>query len=125
MCKIPSGARFIIAGKKGSDKQLTKHVTSAFKLFFSQRDAYHIKIYYYFSGANTFWAIQGKSLLLECINKINKRKSGKQISTFNFSTLYTKKPHDKLHDILYKVVDFVFKGGTRDSITINKHNCAS
>ena len=39
--------------------------------------------------------------------------------------LYTKKPHDKLCDILYKVVDFVFKGGTRDFITINKHNCAS
>ena len=124
MRKIPSGARFIIAGKKGSDKQLSKHVTSAFKLCFSQRDAYHIKTYY-FSGANTFWVIQGKSLLLECTNKINKRKSGKQISTFNISTLYTKKPHDKLRDILYKVVDFAFKGGTRDSITINKHNCAS
>ena len=100
MCKIPPGARFIIAGKKGSDKQLSKHVTSAFKLCFSQRDAYHIKTYY-FSGANTFWVIQGKSLLLECTNKINKRKSGKQISTFNFSTLYTKKPHDKLCVIFY------------------------
>ena len=32
MGKIPSGARFIIAGKKCIDKQLSKHVTSAFKL---------------------------------------------------------------------------------------------
>ena len=29
MRKIPFGARFIIAGKKGSDKQLSKYVTSA------------------------------------------------------------------------------------------------
>ena len=31
MHKIPSGARFIIAGKKCINKQLSKHVTSAFK----------------------------------------------------------------------------------------------
>ena len=36
----------------------------------------------------------------------------------NFSTLYTNIPHDKLLDILYNVVDFVFKGGTRDYIVI-------
>ena len=49
----------------------------------------------------------------------------KKLSTFNFSTLYTKIPHDKLLDILYKVVDFVFRGGTRDYIIINKQGCAS
>ena len=40
MHKIPSGARFIIAGKKCINKQLSKHVTSAFKLCYSQIDAY-------------------------------------------------------------------------------------
>ena len=34
-------------------------------------------------------------------------------------------PHDKQLDILCKVVDFVFKGGTRDYIMINKEGCAS
>ena len=43
MHKIPSGARFIIAGKKYINKQLSKHVTSAFKLCYSQIDAYHKK----------------------------------------------------------------------------------
>ena len=50
------------------------------------------------------------------------KKSAKQISTFDFSTLYTKIPHNKLLDILYKVVDFVFKG---DYKIINKQGCAS
>ena len=36
MHKIPSGARFIIAGKKCINKQLSKHVTSAFKLCYNQ-----------------------------------------------------------------------------------------
>ena len=66
------------------------------------------------------------SLPLECINKINKRKKMQnKLSTFNFSTLYTKMPYDKLLHILYKVVDFVFKGGSRDYIIINKQGCAS
>ena len=41
--KTPSGARFIIAGKKCINKQLSKYVTSAFKLCYSQIDAYHKK----------------------------------------------------------------------------------
>ena len=69
----------------------------------------HIKKHY-FSGVKTFWVIQNNSLPLECINKINKRKNAQQIGTFNLSTLYTKIIHDKLLDVLYKVVDFVFKG---------------
>ena len=80
---------------------------------------------YYFSAIKTFWVIQNNSLPLECINKINKRENAKQIGTFDFSTLHTKIPFDKLLDILYEVVDFVFKGGTRDYIVINKQGCAS
>ena len=34
-----------------------------------------------------------------------------------FHAIY-KDPHDKLLDILYNVVDFVFTGGTRDYIVI-------
>ena len=43
MHKIPSGARFIMAGKKCINKQLSKHVTSAFKLCYGKLDAYHKK----------------------------------------------------------------------------------
>ena len=34
-------------------------------------------------------------------------------------------PREKLLDILYKVVDFVFKRGTRNYIIIKKQVCAS
>ena len=45
--KIPPGAKFIIAGKKCINKQLSKHVTSAFELCYNQIDAYHKKTYYF------------------------------------------------------------------------------
>ena len=38
---------------------------------------------------------------------------------------YLKIPLDKLLDIIYKVVDFVFKGDTRDYTEINQQGCAS
>ena len=37
----------------------------------------------------------------------------------------TKILHDTPLDVSYKVVDFVFKRGTRDCITTNKQGCAS
>ena len=83
MHKIAPGAKFIIACKKCINKQLSKHVTSAFKLCHSQIHAYHKKTYY-FSGTKTFSVIQNNSLPLECISKINKVKNAKLISTFFF-----------------------------------------
>ena len=43
MHKIPSGARFMIVGKECINKQLSRHVTSAFKLCYCQIDACHKK----------------------------------------------------------------------------------
>ena len=74
----------------------------------SQIDAYHKKKHTFFGGVKTFWVIQNNYVPLECFSKISKRKNAKQISTFDFFTLYLKIPHDKLLDVLYKVV---FKGG--------------
>ena len=36
------------------------------------------------------------------------------MSTFDFSKLYSKIPHDKLLYDLNEITDFVFKGGARD-----------
>ena len=40
------------------------------------------------------------------------------MSTFNFSTLYTKIPHDKLLYVLNEITDIAFKDGTRDYVTV-------
>ena len=53
------------------------------------------------------------------MNKINLKNNAKCISTFDFSTLYTKLLHDMLVNVLNKIVDFYFKGGRRNKIGIN------
>ena len=39
---------------------------------------------------------------------------------FHFSTFYTKIPHDKLATVLCKLVDFCFKGGAHQYLSVNK-----
>ena len=62
--------------------------------------------------------------MLATLNKINAKKSAKCISCFDFSTLYTNIPHDKLLERLNNLVDFAFKGGNRNNICFNYNGTA-
>ena len=124
MHKSPISFRFIIASNKCVTKQLSQYVTSAFKLFFEQIKTYHDKIYF-FSGIKSFWIIQNNQPVIQSISKINSRNSAKCVSSFDFSTLYTMLPHDKLLDVLEKLICFCFKGGTRRKIGISSHGTAN
>ena len=96
MHKIPSGARFIIACKKCINKQISKHVPSASNYVTAKRRISKKNII--LVGPNLLG--NRKWLPFFRMYKLNKRKTAKQISTFDFSTLYAKIPHDKLLDIL-------------------------
>ena len=101
MYKNPISFHFIIASTVCSIKPLSKDITSIFKLFHEKLERYHIKGKVW-SGIKTFWTIQKSYPVISSINKLNKRKAAKSRSTFSFSTLYTKIPHDKL-TLLLKV----------------------
>ena len=105
MHKNPTGFRFIIASKKCTNKELSKNITSAFKLFNMAIKSYYDKSRCY-SGINSFWVIQNNEPIIDAINKVNLRSSAKTISTFDFSTLYTKIPHDKLLETLNEIITF-------------------
>ena len=54
-----------------------------------------------------------------CKQNLQKKKC-KTNKCIRFFYICTKIPLDKLLDILYRIVDFVFKGGTKDYIITNK-----
>ena len=68
--------------------------------------------------------IQNTDPVLPTLKKINGKKSAKSISCFDFSTLYTKIPHNKLFDKLNDLVEFAFKGGNRNNICFNSNGTA-
>ena len=121
--KTPTKSRFIIASKKCSVKQLSKDVTSIFKLAYNQIERYNQKTSFY-SNINTFWVTQNSFPVLNAVEKANCKKNAKTVSSFDFSTLYTNIPHSKLYDELSSIIKFIFKGGLNKCISINSFGTA-
>ena len=119
MHKNPIGKRFIIASKHCSTKQISSTVSLVFKKIFSQVENFH-KNAKFLSNYNKFWVLQNCNPVLEALRHINKRQNAKSISTFDFSTLYTKIPHQKLIKELSEIIDFVFEYGRNSIIAISK-----
>ena len=116
--KTPIKERFIIASKECTLKQLNKDITSIFKLAYKQVETYNRKAHK-FSGINSFWVIQNSKPVIDTLNYISSKDNAKCISSFDFSTLYTKIPHTKLFNELSSIINFIFKGGTSPYISIN------
>ena len=108
----PPRARFIIASSTCSTKPLSKITSSIFKHIFNQVRNFHKKSYFY-KNYNRFWVIENSAPVIEKMTQINAKRNAKDISTYDFSTLYTKLPHDDLIQNLNEIVDFAFEGGKR------------
>ena len=118
--KNPVKARFIIASPKSSIKPLARTITSIFRLFFRQIQTYNDKCRF-FTGVNTFWVVQNNKPVTDAMNELNKQRKATSVSTFDFSTFYTKLPHNKLLMVLNILIDFSFDGGESKYITVNNY----
>ena len=107
----PSRARFIVSSAKCSTKPLSRVISNTFKLIFNQIQSFHDKSKFY-KNYNRFWIINNSKPLIEKLNIVNTKKKAREISTFDFSTLYTKLPHEDLLRVLNSHIDFIFDGGT-------------
>ena len=108
----PSRCRFILASSTCSTKPLSQTVSIIFRKIFKQIESFHHRSYFY-RNYNRFWVVENSKPVLERMIKLNQGKKAKSISTFDFSTLYTKLPHDNLVEVLNGLVDFVFDGGLK------------
>ena len=87
-------------------------------MIFRQTENFHTKAKY-LSNYNNFWVLQNVDPVIQQLNAINRKKNAKSIVTYDFSTLYTKIPHDKLITRLFKVIDFAFEGGDKKCIRLS------
>ena len=91
---------------------------------YHQIDNFHKKAKF-LSNYNKFWILQNTEPVLNSIKRINRKKGAKSISTYDFTTIYTNLPHNKLIKALHKLIDFTFNGGNSNYIRINKWYKAS
>ena len=120
----PPRCRFIVASSSCSTKPLSSLASTIFKHIFNQVRNFHHKSTFY-KNYNRFWVIENSKPVIEKLKKINSQNGAKDISTYDFSTLYTKLPHTDLINNLSEIVDFAFSGGNvkkdgnRRFLTIN------
>ena len=103
----PFRKRFIIASSMCSTKPLSSIISKAFKHIFHQIRNFHLKSLFY-KNYHLFWVIENSFPIIEKLDSINKTRSAKNISTYDFSTLYTKLTHTDLIRVLHELIDFVF-----------------
>ena len=75
----------------------------------------------FFTGVNTFWVVLNNKPVIDAMNGLNKRRKATSVSTFDFSTLYTKLSHNKLLIVLNSLIDYCFDGGESKYITVNSY----
>jgi len=73
MLKNPVKHRFIVASKSCSTKQLSKAVSSTFKLIHRQTENFH-RFSKFDANYNKFWVIQNADPVLATLKKINDKK---------------------------------------------------
>ena len=118
MHKVPSKSRFIVAAKQCTTKELAQNITHILKLFYRQVENYNKKKHF-MSYIKNFWVVKNKDPVIDALNKLSSRNNAKSVATYDFSTLYTKIPHDKLKFVLNEITDFCFKGCGNSKIFIN------
>ena len=66
-----------------------------------------------YSGYNRMWILDNSMQLKEHLSSLNEKFKATKVTTWDFSTLYTTIPHDKLKAKMKKLLKFVFdKSGT-------------
>ena len=111
--KKPYKARFIAGSSKCSTTALSKILTSVLCTIKQGLRAY-CDVVFSRSGINQMWILKNSKELLD---NLKSRSTSKitAIKTFDFSTLYTTIPHDKLKERLKDIIHqaFFYKNGTR------------
>ena len=89
-------------------------------MFFRQIQTYNDRCRI-FEGVNTFWVVQNNKPVIDAINRLNKRGKSTSVSAFDFSTLYTKSPHNELLMVLNSFNNFCFDKRESKYITVNDY----
>ena len=115
--KSPTGSRFIIGSKKSSLKPLGKAITKIFKVLFHHKRRYFRKAGF-FSGLKYCWCIDSHQEVIETLDRISNKNKAKSVSTYDFSTLYTKIPHNDLIKVLHEIIDSTFNDTNRRYMSV-------
>ena len=70
------------------------------------------------TGVRHYWIVNNSLPIVDYINSVNQRKAGRNIVTYDFTTLYTMLEHSDILDCMNFVIDLAFKKSKFDYIAV-------
>ena len=129
--KEPHSHRFITSGRECAIQPLSIMVGYCLKTVLNIIRS-NSKFHYKKSGVNNCFIIDNRYPVTEIIKKLNQRNEVHSVSTFDFQTLYTSIPHDKLKNVLSSVIKSAFNSrkkkfikvtGKKATLVIDRKSC--
>jgi hypothetical protein len=121
MHKNPTKQRFIAASHSCTTKPASALITKCLKLIQKAHKIYCDRIKAY-TGFDFMWIIDNSLEVHKLLTSSkNKNSKPKNIITYDFSTLYTSIPHEKLKEQIKFLIHKAFHGMNKKFIKITKH----
>jgi len=108
MHKNPVSERYITTSIDTITKKLSQLVCKCLKLV-QQQVKRHCNYKGNLDGLNRFWIASSSEPVLQGVRKLNLLRLAKNLATYDFSTLYTNIPHQRLKDQMRWVINLAFK----------------
>ena len=96
---------------------MAKEVTKIFKCIFNFVRAYYRTVEFH-TGLKYFWVIDNNAEFCKALDRLSRKGKARSIATYDFSTLYTKIPHNKLIECLHFFIDKVFNKKDRRYLSV-------
>ena len=100
--------RFIVSYADCSIKPLAKKLSLAFSVVLKQIESFG-EMLHRVTGIRHCWITESSSTIVKYLDNVNERCSGRNITTHDFATLYTKLSHDDILHSMSFVIDLAFK----------------
>ena len=118
-----SKQRYIAASYSCTTKPLSAILTKCLKLIEKQH-RFICQSYFRNHGVNPMWILKNSASFHKLASSVNKRRSARNVCTYDFTTLYTSIPHKKLKSQLSWVIKTAFKSSKKRFISVYKHSAS-
>ena len=109
--------RFIVSYANCSIKPLSSTLSRALTEVQNQIEKYS-NMLTKCNGLNEYWVIKNSLSILERLRYLNNKRSGRNITTYDFTTLYTMLPHSEIVESMNSVIDLSFKSAKCSYIAV-------
>ena len=118
-----SKQRYIAASYSCTTKPLSAVLTKCLKLIEKQQ-RFICKGYFRNHGINPMWILKNSTSFHKLSATVNRKRNARNVCTYDFTTLYTSIPHQKLKSKLSWVIKTAFKSSGKSFISVHKNGAS-